>query len=78
MRRTHTVCYAMDDNTLAQGGVRNILTEDEEEGQVELECADELKRYREEGNLTVFVNAPEVAGTLFYINDNLEWYEGQQ
>jgi len=54
------------------------LTEDEEEGQVELECADELKRYREEGNLTVFVNAPEVAGTLFYINDNLEWYEGQQ
>jgi hypothetical protein len=68
----------MDDNTLAQGGVRNILTEDEEEGQVELECADELKRYREEGNLTVFVNAPEVAGTLFYINDNLEWYERQQ
>jgi hypothetical protein len=126
--------HAMDENTLAQGGVRNILTEDEEEGQVQLECEDELKRYREEGNLTVFVNdneynnpliwwktkqlkfptvaklakkylgipatsasserifskargiitgdrnrlAPEVVGTLFYINDNLEWYEGQQ
>ena len=126
--------HDMDNNTLAQGGVRNILTEDEEEGQVQLECEDELKRYREEGNLTVFVNdneynnpliwwktkqlkfptvaklakkylsipatsasserifskarriitgdrnrlAPEVAGTLFYINDNLEWYEGQQ
>ena len=22
--------------------------------------------------------APEIAGTLFYINDNLEWYERQQ
>ena len=22
--------------------------------------------------------SPEIAGTLFYINDNLEWYEGQQ
>ena len=128
--------HDMDNNTLAQGGVRNILTKDEEKGQVQLaECEDELKRYREEGNLTLFVNdneynntliwwktkqlkfptvaklakkylsipatsasserifskaqriitgdrnrlAPEIAGTLFYINDNLvEWYEGQQ
>ena len=45
----------MDNNTLAQGGVRNILTEDEEEGQVQLECEDELKRYREEGNITVYI-----------------------
>ena len=42
--------HDMDNNTLAQGGVRNILTKDEEEGQVQLECEDELKRYREEGN----------------------------
>ena len=40
------VSYVIWTTILSQGGVRDILTKEEEAGQVQLEYEDELEKYR--------------------------------
>ena len=54
----------MDNTTIAQGGVRDILTTEQEAGQVERKCEDELQKYMDEGNLTVLTNNNEYNNPL--------------
>ena len=54
----------MDNTTIAQGGVRDILTKEQEAGQVERKCEDELQKYMDEGNLTVLTNNNEYNNPL--------------
>ena len=46
----------MDNTTIAQGGVRDILTKEQEAGQVERKCEDELQKYMDEGNLLSLIH----------------------